>query len=327
MGNSYTTHDRLNNTSASFKPYSFSEGNYRRAYKGRYEMAELDEVVGKSCVVKLAIDGGGSDQQQQRKKSKGGKKVVAKIAVGAGGVMKDLNEVAVGAARDIIKGGRGLGEIMDEVRSGRDWKTSMMLEDVVVSSVASQLSSEFNKRKDGSSDGVKRPLLFNVPRILHVSTKSFWLRASVGDVCVVEDYIEGQYERYVSNNGTLLFHGTLSSFCHFTYHESGGRLLVVDIQGVRGEERYELTDPAIHTSGSGRVFGSLDLGDKGISAFFLTHECTGLCRGLRKPKAALERINSKEKIMMKNGTFDPTAARRPSRLKSGGGGMGEKKGR
>ena len=113
----------------------------------------------------------------------------------------------------------------------------MMLEDVITSSVASQLSVEFNKRKDGSSDNVKRPLLFNVPRILHVSTKSFWLRANVGDVCVVEDYIEGQYERYVSNNGTLLFQGTLSSFCHFSYHESGGRLLVVDIQGVRGEER------------------------------------------------------------------------------------------
>ena len=37
---------------------------------------------------------------------------------------------------------------------------------------------------------------------------------------------------------------------------------MVDIQGVRKEERYELTDPAIHTAGDGGVFGELDLGDK-----------------------------------------------------------------
>ncbi len=48
---------------------------------------------------------------------------------------------------------------------------------------------------------------------------------------------------------------------------------------------FELTDPVIHySSGSGRrqVFGRSDRGKKGMQDFFKTHQCSELCRAVRR---------------------------------------------
>lgn len=124
-----------------------------------------------------------------------------------------------------------------------------------------------------------------------------------------------------------------ASFARHSYHASAGNLLVMDIQGVRTETMYDLTDPACHSAGEGGLFGEvrrdrrglgwktpcaltrasskppvdtldsrpppppppqLDLGDRGIRAFFLTHECNGLCRGLLKPQVRASEGRSDE---------------------------------
>ncbi len=183
----------------------------------------------------------------------------------------------------------------------------MMVEDVLAAHVASSLCQSFNKRPDGSSPMVKRPLHFQIPYLLSIAgTSRYHRNQRVGDYVVIEDFIPGRYERFVSNNGTLLFQGTLGSFSHFTYHESKGKLIVVDLQGVRNDASYMLTDPAIHTAGVGKIFGELDLGDTGIDAFFMTHECCGLCRGLLEPPRHLKKWDAREKLMMTSGNFDPT---------------------
>ena len=89
----------------------------------------------------------------------------------------------------------------------------------------------------------------------------------------------------------------MQAFSHFSYVRSGGRLIVVDLQGaldVRrdGSREFVLTDPAIHKRKYSRVlkhmnFGRTDRGDKGIHNFFETHTCNNACRllGLRpRPK-------------------------------------------
>ena len=68
------------------------------------------------------------------------------------------------------------------------------------------------------------------------------------------------------------------------------KLMVVDLQGVfetydDGTSRYVLTDPVIHKRKHGKqkqltswTFGRTDRGEKGMKAFFETHECNEVCR-------------------------------------------------
>ncbi|KAL3919188.1 MAG: hypothetical protein SGILL_003880 [Bacillariaceae sp.] len=82
----------------------------------------------------------------------------------------------------------------------------------------------------------------------------------------------------------------LLAFSHFTYVHSGGKYMVVDLQGAlqtdaEGRKTYLLTDPAIHhrshrTLGGtkSRQYGRTDLGRKGMRAFFETHRCNCLCK-------------------------------------------------
>eukprot|EP01135_Chromosphaera_perkinsii_P005600 Nk52_evm14s355 gene=Nk52_evmTU14s355 len=100
----------------------------------------------------------------------------------------------------------------------------------------------------------------------------------------VERFMDGDYRKYNTNSGHLPQHkhadGSLEhcrltpqAFSHFTYVRSKGRLLVCDIQGVG--DLY--TDPQIHTI-NGEGLGEGNLGAVGISLFFNTHKCNGICR-------------------------------------------------
>merc|ERR1719183_2220295 len=79
------------------------------------------------------------------------------------------------------------------------------------------------------------------------------------------------------------------AFSHFTFDRSKGELMVVDLQGICGEEEggtlYSLlTDPQVHSRGAFERFGPGDHTDDGIRKFFHRHRCGELCRklGLRK---------------------------------------------
>ena len=55
--------------------------------------------------------------------------------------------------------------------------------------------------------------------------------------------------------------------------------MVSDLQGVRYDSKYVLTDPAI-LSLEGGNYGSTDLSLVGMGLFFLSHQCTDVCRSL-----------------------------------------------
>ncbi|GMH77310.1 hypothetical protein TrST_g10561 [Triparma strigata] len=330
MGNSLflsTTTATQDGVSATFSSFSFNAGNYRNAYSGFYNSTPPTR-----CVVKIAK---ASKIASMVKKRRSSKKIVVG-GVSAPGSVSDLSLPSFSASTDknvmakqiadlILSRPENshheISQIVTNVTQKLDPTAQMMFDDAVVSNLAHKCSLEFNKRKDGSSDSVKRPLQFNVPDMLKIQYKHPFLSANVDQTICVEPFITGEYHRFVSNNGTLLFQGTLGAFCHFSYHHSNGNFIIVDIQGVRKETLYELTDPAIHTAGKGGLFGELDLGDVGIDAFFMTHECNGLCRDLPRPDAHINskstsRVNMKEKIMLKNGTFDPTKKRVSHRRKT-----------
>ena len=102
----------------------------------------------------------------------------------------------------------------------------------------------------------------------------------------LEPYIIGEYKKFNNNNGYVdkteeIYHSILQTFSHFSFCYSGGLLMVTDVQGCVYEDKYLLTDPAIHTADRKKQFPDrTNLGLEGISAFFATHVCNEFCRVL-----------------------------------------------
>jgi Alpha-kinase family len=97
------------------------------------------------------------------------------------------------------------------------------------------------------------------------------------------------FTKFTSNNGWIASEDeegwcvlAMEAFSHYTYHKSGGQLVVCDLQGRykanrfnRKKARFELTDPAICSRR--RLYGPTDLGEKGIESFFVSHVCNHYC--------------------------------------------------
>jgi hypothetical protein len=96
-----------------------------------------------------------------------------------------------------------------------------------------------------------------------------------GTKYLVEPYIR-HFTKFTSNNGWIASKDqegwaaqAMEAFSHYTYHRSGGQLIVCDLQGryrhnqySKKKSRFELTDPAICSRR--RTYGPTDLGEKGI---------------------------------------------------------------
>ncbi|KAI6204775.1 hypothetical protein M3Y94_00715800 [Aphelenchoides besseyi] len=77
-------------------------------------------------------------------------------------------------------------------------------------------------------------------------------------------------------------------FSHWTYEVTGGKLMVVDLQGKmkpnsKGRPTMLLTDPSIHSNDRTR-FGAMNLSHAGMSSFFENHKCNRFCKGLNLPE-------------------------------------------
>jgi Alpha-kinase family len=104
----------------------------------------------------------------------------------------------------------------------------------------------------------------------------------------VEPFIR-RFTKFTSNNGWIASFDdkgwkalAMEAFSHYTYHKSGGQLIVCDLQGWYRVNRFqwkkcrfELTDPAICSQS--RSYGPTDLGEKGIASFFANHTCNKFC--------------------------------------------------
>eukprot|EP01012_Entosiphon_sulcatum_P040308 TRINITY_DN53960_c0_g1_i1.p1 TRINITY_DN53960_c0_g1~~TRINITY_DN53960_c0_g1_i1.p1 ORF type:complete len:551 (-),score=115.80 TRINITY_DN53960_c0_g1_i1:201-1763(-) len=97
-------------------------------------------------------------------------------------------------------------------------------------------------------------------------------------VVAVEQFLDGRFEKYNDNDGWYGDRRTPQAFTHFTYQATGGRLMVVDMQGVGNV----YTDPQIHSVD--RVgFGAGNCGLVGMRKFFDSHRCNDVCRFLLLP--------------------------------------------
>lgn len=121
--------------------------------------------------------------------------------------------------------------------------------------------------------------------VLHHLFKKLSLDAVLyhGAVGTVEEYLEGRFTKFLNNDGghnSMVRANFPAAFAHWSWVNSGGLLMVSDIQGVRSGNSYVLTDPCVH-SVSGGTYGITDLGMSGVEEFFFRHKCNGLCKDLK----------------------------------------------
>lgn len=113
----------------------------------------------------------------------------------------------------------------------------------------------------------------------------------------IEPYLHGKYEKFNSNGGYEdQTAAIMNAFSHWTWHVSGHRYLVCDLQGVQQGQRYILTDPCIHSL-DGR-FGGTDLGVVGMEKFFENHKCNVICKELKleNPMAGVEPAHERSRV-------------------------------
>jgi hypothetical protein len=103
----------------------------------------------------------------------------------------------------------------------------------------------------------------------------------------MEKQLPGKWVRHSNNAGwvnTADYSSTPHAYSHFTFHESKGLLMVVDLQGVRSSDgqTFWMTDPAIHCTDPLR-FSRTNLHVKGFELFFRSHKCNRVCQALGLP--------------------------------------------
>ena len=103
-------------------------------------------------------------------------------------------------------------------------------------------------------------------------------------VCV-EDYIPGEFTKWCNNYGYISPSSELMpAFMHWSWVNSGGQQMIADLQGVRNDSEFILTDPAIMSNTvGGDWYDCADTGIEGIAMFFLKHSCNKFGNGLPRP--------------------------------------------
>ena len=112
-------------------------------------------------------------------------------------------------------------------------------------------------------------------------------RPQLTEYVVVEDYLEGEFMKWCNNYGYISpkaksEHITMPAFVHWSWLYTKGHEMVCDLQGVRDENGYHLTDPVILSLNNS--YGETDMGIEGMAMFFMNHECNDICNKWNRPR-------------------------------------------
>lgn len=102
---------------------------------------------------------------------------------------------------------------------------------------------------------------------------------------IFEERLRGDFKLFISNSRNNMSErsGILDAFCHYTYHNTAGDLVVCGLKGVQDKHsgHFNLTNPTIHSRD--KAYGNKDRGLPGIKDFFCSHVCNVVCEHFRKP--------------------------------------------
>ncbi|KAI1169547.1 kinase-like domain-containing protein [Nemania sp. FL0916] len=181
---------------------------------------------------------------------------------------------ASGAFKDVyqgwyIGGGRdGRRCVAKEFKTGSVFEESYFAEEMRVIERTQRIIDDCHKARF-----IDKRILLNRPEV--------WDRCHNGSKTLVEPMIDN-FEKFNSNTGWVsptgdVWSEAMQALSHFSYHNSGGRLLLCDLQGGCYSNGYVLSDPVI-MSQTKLSYGPTDLGPEGICVFFSRHKCGLYCR-------------------------------------------------
>ena len=128
---------------------------------------------------------------------------------------------------------------MKKLKDFTYWKREDWDEETKLATKAKELVDNWNATRS-----VVKQYIIHVPEVVICQRSGGDFKG--GEWVTLEPFIEGHYEKWNSNSGWSKEEKlSVHAFCHWTYHYSGGLLLLCDAQGVRNGDAYCLTDPAI----------------------------------------------------------------------------------
>ena len=185
--------------------------------------------------------------------------------------------------------------VVKELKESYTWNASDWDTTLKIHQQAQSLAFEFNKFIN------RQRLLINVSFTEIdvqpvINTGNPYKRPKLGEHVIVEDYITGNFEKWLNNYGYVsprVSSGqaqAMPAFAHWSWWYTRGEMMIADLQGVRYENAftsmttYILTDPVL-MSGSvdGGCYGCTDTGVEGIAMFFLNHQCNDFCKKIPTP--------------------------------------------
>ena len=227
--------------------FPFAEGGYRYAAKGEYIEGPRK---GQKCVAKWPKKKVKKDTKAKKTASSGDRNSCKKIA-------SKIPSFCTSVSVDD-----------DDSTNHHPFER-----DIRVSRKASEIVHEFNELEVFS-----RPVQVTIPEVWKFDSQA---KNGLGGVMYIQEPFIRGFHKFNCSSGWVDPSGTscslaIQALSHFSYHISGGRFLLNDIQGGEYPKCVIITDPVIHT-GDDSDFADGDLGPDGINSFFRTHKCNRFC--------------------------------------------------
>ena len=171
--------------------------------------------------------------------------------------------------------------VVKEQKDSYTWKATDWGTTVSIQKKAQGFAKGFNDHAKTT-----RPIQFTDVEILKVTERSNpYTRPKLNEYVTCEDYIPGQYKKWISNYGYISDESkSLPAFAHWSWIHTEGDIMIADLQGVRNDNSYILTDPVLlSATADGGEYGCTDMGIEGMAVFFLNHKCNEFCNMFSKP--------------------------------------------
>jgi hypothetical protein len=191
--------------------------------------------------------------------------------------MIETNAVyASGAFKDVFKGVYNEGERAGQdcackiFKSGSVFQASYFDAELKVVAKSLEIVNRFN-----NDHVINRHIWVNQPEVWTFDEGS----SRPGEKNLVEPMI-ANFEKFNSNTGWSPLDASpwtdvMQALSHYSYHSSGGQLIICDLQGGVYKDGFIITDPVIMSNS--QEYGPTDLGRPGIATFFGRHTCNKFC--------------------------------------------------
>jgi len=154
-------------------------------------------------------------------------------------------------------------------KSGTVYENDFYKYDILAVDKAIDIVSKFNDARI-----IDKPIQVNRAEVWTGTTANIKNRKYL-----VEPFIS-HWQKFNSNNGWAArgqgWDLVMQALSHFSYHASGGSLVLCDLQGGILKNGAVISDPVIMSRN--RPYGVTDLGERGIINFFTAHTCNKFCK-------------------------------------------------